>query len=36
MQNPTPSNEYDITGTWTDPTVIKKAGRAHESSEYEQ
>jgi uncharacterized protein (TIGR02099 family) len=36
MQNPTPSNEYDITGTWTDPTVIKKAGRAYESSEYEQ
>lgn len=26
MQNPTPSNEYDITGTWTDPTVIKKTG----------
>ncbi|MEO5655275.1 MAG: AsmA-like C-terminal region-containing protein, partial [Nitrosospira sp.] len=36
MQNPTPSNEYDITGTWTDPTVIKKAGGAHESSEYKQ
>ncbi|WP_244859706.1 YhdP family protein [Nitrosospira sp. NRS527] len=36
MQNPTPSNEYDITGTWTDPTVIKKTGGAHESSEYEQ
>ncbi|WP_231623559.1 YhdP family protein [Nitrosospira briensis] len=36
MQNPTPSNEYDITGTWTDPTVIKKAGGAHESSEHEQ
>ena len=36
MQNPTPSNEYDITGTWTDPTVIKKAERAYESSEYEQ
>lgn len=36
MQNPTPSNEYDITGTWTDPTVIKKPGGAHESSEYEQ
>lgn len=36
MQNPTPSNEYDITGTWTDPTVIKKVGGAHESSEYEQ
>lgn len=36
MQNPTPSNEYDITGTWTDPTVTKKTGGAHESSEYEQ
>jgi uncharacterized protein YhdP len=36
MQNPTPSNEYNITGTWADPTVIKKAGRAYESSEYEQ
>ncbi|MEO8992602.1 MAG: YhdP family protein [Nitrosospira sp.] len=36
MQNPTPSNDYYVTGTWADPTVIKRAGRIHESSEQEQ
>ncbi|SEP16057.1 YhdP family protein [Nitrosovibrio sp. Nv6] len=34
LQNPTTSNEYNITGTWADPVVTKIPRHAHESIEH--
>lgn len=36
LQNPTRSNEYSVTGTWADPTIIKTPRHMQESRDHEQ
>ncbi|MDQ3185766.1 MAG: TIGR02099 family protein [Pseudomonadota bacterium] len=35
LQNPTRSDEYNVTGTWADPTIIKRPRHAQEPGEHE-
>lgn len=36
LQNPTRSNDYSVTGTWADPTIIKMPRHTQESRDHEQ